>query len=153
MRLYLPLKLTEKETSGSEHEAEDFVFFIPEENKFKRYTDKDGLSNNTINAILIDNNQNVWASTNAGISKYDVSRNKFFNFNVFDGLQEGQFNPGSALYNELGGYMCMGGTLGLNIFYPDQIKDNLKKPEIMLTGLSLFNKPIRVNDSTDGIPY
>lgn len=126
--------------------------FNPEKNKFKRYTDKDGLSNNTINAILIDNNQNVWASTNAGISKYDVSTNKFFNYNVFDGLQEGQFNPGSALYNELGGYMCMGGTLGLNIFYPDQIKDNLKKPEIMLTGLSLFNKPIKVNDSTDGDP-
>jgi signal transduction histidine kinase len=52
----------------------------------------------------------------------------------------------------VGGYMCMGGTLGLNIFYPDQISDNLKKPKIMLTGLSLFNKPIRVNDSTDGDP-
>lgn len=121
-------------------------------NIFKRYTDKDGLSNNTINAILVDNNQNVWVSTNAGISKYDVGLNKFFNYNNFDGLQEGQFNPGSALYNELGGYMCFGGMLGLNIFYPDQIKDNLKKPEIMLTGLSLFNKPIKVNDSIDGDP-
>lgn len=126
--------------------------FNPAKNTFRRYTDKDGLSNNTINAILIDNNQNVWASTNAGISKYDVTKSKFFNYNVFDGLQEGQFNPGSALYNDLGGYMCMGGTLGLNIFYPDQIKDVLKKPEIMLTGLSLFNKPIKVNDSTDGKP-
>ena len=126
--------------------------FHPGKNIFKRYTDKDGLSNNTINAILIDNNQNVWASTNAGISKYDVSGSKFYNYNVFDGLQEGQFNPGSALYNEVGGYMCMGGTLGLNVFYPDQISDNLKKPEIMLTGLSLFNKSIRVNDSTDGNP-
>ena len=126
--------------------------FHPGKNIFNRYTDKDGLSNNTINAILIDNNQNVWASTNAGISKYDVSGGKFYNYNVFDGLQEGQFNPGSALYNEVGGYMCMGGTLGLNIFYPDQISDNLKKPEIMLTGLSLFNKSIRVNDSTDGNP-
>jgi signal transduction histidine kinase/ligand-binding sensor domain-containing protein/DNA-binding response OmpR family regulator len=126
--------------------------YHPEKNTFMRYTDKDGLSNNTINAILIDNNQNVWASTNAGISKYDVNAKKFFNYNVFDGLQEGQFNPGSALYNELGGYMCLGGTLGLNVFYPDQIKNNLKKPEIMLTGLSLFNKSIKVNDSTDGDP-
>ena len=126
--------------------------FHPGKNKFIRYAEKDGLSNNTINAILIDNNQNVWASTNAGISKYDVSRKQFYNYDVFDGLQEGQFNSGSALYNELGGYMCMGGTLGLNIFYPDQVSDRLKKPEIMLTGLSLFNKPIKINDSTDGHP-
>ncbi|HEX6224023.1 MAG TPA: two-component regulator propeller domain-containing protein, partial [Chryseolinea sp.] len=91
--------------------------YHPGKNKFKRYTDKDGLSNNTINAILVDNNQNIWASTNAGISKYEVGTDKFFNYNVIDGLQEGQFNPGSALYNEVGGYMCMGGTLGLNIFY------------------------------------
>lgn len=126
--------------------------FDPGKNKFKRYTDKDGLANSTINAILIDNNQNVWASTNAGISKYDVNSNQFLNYDVFDGLQEGQFTPGSALYNELGGFMCMGGTLGLNIFYPDQINDSLKKPEVRLTGLSLFNKPIRVNDSTDGRP-
>ncbi len=126
--------------------------FDPAKKQLKRYTDKDGLANNTINAILVDNNQNVWASTNTGISKYDVGRNKFLNYDVFDGLQEGQFNPGSALYNELGGYMCMGGMLGLNIFYPDQIIENLKKPEIMLTGLSLFNKPIKVNDSTDGSP-
>ena len=83
----------------------------------------------------------MWASTNTGISKYDVTGDKFFNYNVFDGLQEGQFNPGSALYNEVGGYMCMGGTLGLNIFYPDQISDNLKKPEIMLTGFLSSTNP------------
>jgi signal transduction histidine kinase/ligand-binding sensor domain-containing protein/DNA-binding response OmpR family regulator len=126
--------------------------FNPEENKFKRYTEKDGLSNNTIYAILIDNTENIWVSTNTGISKFDVSKKKFFNYDVSDGLQEGQFNPGSALHNPLGGYMCLGGTLGLNVFFPDQIKENLKMPEVMLSGLSLFNKPIKINDSTDGDP-
>lgn len=126
--------------------------FRPGEKKLKRYSEKDGLSNNTIYAILIDNKQSVWVSTNAGISKFDVSKNTFFNYDVFDGLQAGQFNPGSALYNEVGGYMCMGGTLGLNVFYPDQVRDNLKKPDIMLSGLSLFNKPVRINDSTESDP-
>lgn len=126
--------------------------FHPEKNTFKRYTEKDGLANNTIYALLIDNSENVWFSTNAGISKFDISDNKFFNYNVSDGLQEGQFNPGSALHNQLSGYMCLGGTLGLNIFFPDRKQDVLKKPEIMISGFSLFNKPVSALDSIDGDP-
>jgi signal transduction histidine kinase/DNA-binding response OmpR family regulator len=91
-------------------------------------------------------------SSNTGISKFDVSKNKFFNYGVSDGLQEGQFHPGSASFNAVGGYMCMGGTLGLTIFFPEQVMENLKKPEIMLSGFSLFNKPVGINDSIDGKP-
>ncbi len=122
----------------------------PKENKFTRYTEKDGLSNNTIYAIEIDNNENIWISTNTGISEFDVSKKKFSNYTTSDGLQEGQFNPGSALFNGVGGYMCFGGTLGYNIFYPDQLKTILKKPQVMLSGLSLFNKPIKINENVDG---
>lgn len=126
--------------------------FHPETETFNRYTEKDGLSNNTIYSILVDKNENVWVSTNAGVSKFDVIKNRFYNYDVLDGLQEGQFNPGSAMYNDVGGYMCFGGTLGYNIFYPDQVSERLKKPEIMITGLLLFNKPVEINDSTEGRP-
>jgi signal transduction histidine kinase/ligand-binding sensor domain-containing protein/DNA-binding response OmpR family regulator len=124
--------------------------FDPAKNTLDAYTEKTGLSNNTVYALLIDNNDNVWASTNTGISKLDVLSKKSRNYNVSDGLQEGQFNPGSAIFNEVGGYMCFGGTLGLNIFYPDNLKGELSNPEIMLTGLSLFNKPLNIDDSLDG---
>lgn len=122
----------------------------PKNRTLTRFTEKSGLSNNTIYALLIDNSDNVWTSTNSGISKYDVSKRKFTNFNLSDGLQEGQFNPGSGMFNEVGGYMCFGGTHGLNIFYPDNLKGAVTKPEIMLSGLSLFNKPVNINDSIDG---
>lgn len=126
--------------------------FTPKENHVKMYTEKDGLSNYTIYSVLTDNNDNIWLSSNAGISKVDGTRKQIINYDVSDGLQEGQFNPGSALYNRLAGFMCFGGTLGLNIFYPDQVKDNQKRPEIMLSKLLLFNKPIHINDSLDGKP-
>lgn len=124
--------------------------FNPRKHTFKRYTEKDGLSNNTVYAVMTDHADNVWMSSNAGISKLDVSTGKFFNYGASDGLQEGQFHPGSALFNPVGGYMCMGGTQGLNVFFPDQVTDDLKQPQIMLTGLSLFNKPVHINDSADG---
>ena len=37
--------------------------------KFNHYTEKDGLINNTIYGILVDKNNGIWMSTNAGISK------------------------------------------------------------------------------------
>ena len=36
---------------------------------FKRYTEKDGLINNTVYGILVDDSNNIWMSTNGGISK------------------------------------------------------------------------------------
>jgi signal transduction histidine kinase/ligand-binding sensor domain-containing protein/DNA-binding response OmpR family regulator len=122
----------------------------PKNRTLTTFTEKNGLSNNTVYAIILDNNDNVWASTNSGISRYEIATKKFSNYNVSDGLQEGQFNPGSVMFNEVGGYMCFGGTLGLNIVYPDNLKGTPRKPEIMLAGLSLFNKPVSINDTIDG---
>jgi ligand-binding sensor domain-containing protein/signal transduction histidine kinase/DNA-binding NarL/FixJ family response regulator len=126
--------------------------YNPEKDQLDCFTEKDGLLNNTIYALLIDNNDNVWMTTNSGISKFEPAKNAFYNFNVSDGLQEGQYNPGSAMYNPVAGFMCMGGTYGMNILYPDRISGNLPKSEVVLSGLSLFNKPVKINDASDGEP-
>lgn len=121
-------------------------------NKLEGFSEKDGLINNTVYSILIDNNGSCWISTNTGVSKFEPATEKFTNYQSLDGLQEGQFNPGSGLYNALAGYMCFGGTQGLNIFYPEQMDDQLKNPRIMITGLQIFNKPVSIQDSIDGKP-
>jgi signal transduction histidine kinase/ligand-binding sensor domain-containing protein/AraC-like DNA-binding protein len=127
-------------------------YYNTKDKTLTRFTEKDGLPNNTIYSILIDNADDVWVSTNAGISKLDTDQGKVSNYDVSDGLQPGQFNPGSAMFNHLGGYMCMGGTHGLNVFFPEQVKFNLQKPKVMLSDFLLFNKPVKVNDSTEGKP-
>ncbi|RAW02327.1 hybrid sensor histidine kinase/response regulator transcription factor [Pseudochryseolinea flava] len=116
------------------------------------FTEKDGLSNNTVYAVLIDNKGNCWASTNAGVSRFNVQSQKFTRYETLDGLQEGQFNPGSGIYNYLSGYMCFGGTQGANIFYPDQNEEKVVKPTVMISGLQIFNKPVSIQDSVDGEP-
>jgi signal transduction histidine kinase/ligand-binding sensor domain-containing protein/DNA-binding response OmpR family regulator len=126
--------------------------YDPKLKKFQRYTEDEGLANNTIYAIQIDKNENVWMTTNAGISKFDPVKDRFHNYDVSDGLQEGQFNPGSAMYDEIRGFMCLGGAYGVNIFYPDKIVGQMPQPKVLLSGFSLFNNPVEVNDSTDGKP-
>lgn len=110
----------------------------------KRYTDKDGLINNTIYGLLIDEAGHIWMSTIKGISRLDPETEQFFNYTSFDGLQEGQFNPGSALFNWQGGYMCFGGALGLNLFNPLKVDNNSKMPQVMISGFQLFNKRVEV---------
>ncbi|MDJ1505618.1 hybrid sensor histidine kinase/response regulator transcription factor [Xanthocytophaga agilis] len=126
--------------------------FDPQHNTLRRYSEKNGLANNTIYSILCDKDENIWVSTNLGISKFDRSQHVFFNYDISDGLQEGQFNPGSALYNQVGGYMCMGGSQGMNMFYPDQVKESTQCSRILITGISLFNKPVHIRDTLDGNP-
>jgi ligand-binding sensor domain-containing protein/signal transduction histidine kinase/DNA-binding response OmpR family regulator len=114
---------------------------------FARYTDADGLLNNTIYGIAIDDDGNVWTSTIKGISKFDPEKNRFFNYTSVDGVQEGQFNPGSVLTNVQKGYICFGGTMGLNIFNPSSIKDESSPPVVMISGFQLFNKPVKIGKS------
>lgn len=112
-------------------------------------TEENGLANNTIYAILIDKNT-CWVSTNSGVSKIESSSFAVTNYDVLDGLQQGQFNPGAGLFNKTGGYMCFGGSEGLNVVYPDQVKDVAQKPKAIITGLQLFNRVVSVRDTVDG---
>ncbi|WP_190300258.1 hybrid sensor histidine kinase/response regulator transcription factor [Rufibacter hautae] len=110
-------------------------------NKIQQYREKDGLGNNTVYAIQADVIGNIWVSTNRGLTKIDVQTGKLYNYGLSDGLQSGKFNPGSVLVNRQEGLLGFGGTKGLNLFYPGQIKETVSSPQVLITGLQLFNKP------------
>ncbi|MEJ1237295.1 two-component regulator propeller domain-containing protein [Chryseolinea sp. T2] len=126
--------------------------YDPKRKNLRNYTERDGLINNTIYAILIDNNNQCWVSTNTGVSRFNPGSRRFTNYQAIDGLQEGQFNPGSGLYNYIAGYMCFGGTQGLNVFHPEQMEEHVNKPVVMITGLQLFNRPVSLGDRASGKP-
>ncbi|MFC2137094.1 two-component regulator propeller domain-containing protein, partial [Bacteroidota bacterium] len=111
--------------------------------KFIYYTDKDGLAGNTIYGILEDDHRCLWLSTNNGLTKFDTKKNTFNNFDIDDGLQGSQFYWRAYMKNN-SGIMYFGGTNGLNYFHPDSIEYNKEFPEVFITDLLLFNKPIKV---------
>ena len=94
--------------------------FNKEEKRFKSYTEKDGLANNIVYQILKDEDENIWMSTNNGISKFDIKNNKFTNLSSTDGLQSNEFNGNSA-YRCSNGDFVFGGIKGLNIFNPKEV--------------------------------
>lgn len=114
--------------------------FNRETGTFKSYTVKDGLPNNVVYSVLEDDNGNLWLSTNWGISMFDKANDSFINFDVTDGLQSNEFNAGAALRTS-SGEMLFGGMKGFNMFVPENIRLNPKKPEIVITSFKKFNRP------------
>lgn len=90
--------------------------------KYTIYTEEDGLSNNFIYGILIEEDNYIWVSTNYGISKFDIKEEKFINFDSTDGIQGNEFN-GHSYFKSNSGEMFFGGTNGLTSFRPENIRE------------------------------
>lgn len=110
-------------------------------NSFKRFSVESGLPDNTVRAIEKDNHGNIWISTNNGISKLNTEKEIFRNYEHGDGLQSKEFNDRSS-YRSDDGLIFFGGINGVNMFRPEEIKDNPYLPEIALTDFKLFNQSL-----------
>jgi len=106
----------------------------------KNYNENDGLANNLVSAILEDDSGNLWISTSTGLSKFNPQTETFKNYGSSDGLEGIRFYRRSAI-KVTSGEMIFGGEHGFNIFYPDNVKDDPFLPQVVITNVSLFNRP------------
>ncbi|NME68883.1 ligand-binding sensor domain-containing protein [Flammeovirga aprica] len=123
--------------------------FIAKENKFVRFTDANGLPNNTIKGLLSDDKNHIWISTNNGLSKIHEETFEITNYDRSDGLQGNEFQDLSKSKTK-DGFMLFGGVNGITMFEPDKIKENTFVPSVVFTNFKLFNKIVHVGDSVKG---
>jgi len=117
--------------------------------KFIVYTDKDGLPNNNVVAIVEDNAGNLWLSTNNGLCRFDTYNKSCTNYSIEDGIAGNLLNN-NACYKTKDGHLYFGSYNGLTSFYPDQLETNKTVAQIVFTDFKVFNKSIDINGS-DGI--
>jgi ligand-binding sensor domain-containing protein/serine phosphatase RsbU (regulator of sigma subunit) len=115
--------------------------------KFKTYREKDGLANDFVYGIVEDNNGNLWLSTNSGLSKFDPQKETFKNYYTEDGLLGNEFNQNAFAKDFKTGRLLFGGPNGLNIFNPDDLKENDYLPPIVFTNYLRYN-----TDDEEGKP-
>jgi signal transduction histidine kinase/ligand-binding sensor domain-containing protein len=127
-------------------------YFDRKTGHFITYTVEDGLPNNVIYGVAEDNNGHIWISTNRGLSRMDLQTKKFKNYTPADGLQSYEFK-GHAVCKTKSGTMYFGGINGFNEFFPENVKEAVYEPPLVLTGLQVLNKkvPIAV-DAKDQSP-
>ena len=117
-----------------------------EKETFKSYTEKDGLANNFVYGIAVDNQNKIWLSTNKGISCFNPRGKSFRSYNIYDGLQSNIFNVGA--YNKgRSGKIYFGGINGLTFFDPAKIQTNTNVPSVAITKFQLFNRAKEIGDS------
>jgi len=112
-------------------------------------SEQDGLISNTIHGVIEDKFGDLWVTTNRGLSRIDLTRNKIDNFNMLDGLQSNEFHVNSFCYSQTG-EIFIGGIRGFNLFRPESIRENKFIPPIVFTDIQLFNKSIQIDKSIDG---
>jgi ligand-binding sensor domain-containing protein len=120
--------------------------FNREKDNFTTLRQKDGLPNDAIVGILEDHNE-LWLSTNKGVSRFNPDSLTFRNYTESDGLQGDQFNRWSA-QKLSSGDLAFGGTNGFNLFNPATIKGNAFVPPVYITNFKLFNEQVGI--TSDG---
>lgn len=85
---YITYSIAEK--NGTIYSATDNGLLVFENNKYRLYTTDDGLIDNKLTSVAIDNFNQVWCGSDNGLSV--LSNNEFHNFTTFDGLSDNACN-------------------------------------------------------------
>lgn len=111
--------------------------------QIKIISQKEGLLNDFVYAVIPDNQSKLWMSTNNGIFSYDRETGQIASFSVYDRLQDQEFNT-AAYYKSNDGTIYFGGVNGFNYFKPEQIsQDNVNLP-IEIIGFYLSNEELKL---------
>jgi streptogramin lyase/two-component sensor histidine kinase len=150
-RLGDPASISTNKVFGINQDAEGYLWIgtmggglnrmNPYTEEFRHFTEQDGLSNNVVYDIIIDRMGYMWLSTNKGLSRFDPENETFINYDINDGIQSYEFNLGAAFRNSEG-KIFMGGMNGFNIFLPSNIRENQKKPELVVSQIRVLNREL-----------
>jgi signal transduction histidine kinase/streptogramin lyase len=125
---------------------------------FVHYTAEEGLPSDIVGCILADEAGFLWLGTVQGLSRFDPRTGIFRNYDKKDGigvLSVGAEGNGSCLQSQTG-EMFFGGSDGLYAFRPEQIKENLHPPPVVITTLRIRNEQTHRGLSPDEqiqLPY
>ncbi|MDR2968798.1 MAG: response regulator [Tannerellaceae bacterium] len=115
------------------------------------------LGNEIIQAIIEDNDKNMWVTTTSGIFNLVVNIDPktgmytyaCHRYGELDGLRGQQFNA-RAIVKTFRGEIISGGIRGINFFDPAGLKYNSNAPKIEFTGLQLFNREVKIDGVYNG---
>ena len=123
------------------------IDFDPETREYVQYTEDDGLGHEQIKGLMRDKAGRLWASTNNGVSRFDASSKTWRNYNQTDGLHQAKFES-RAFYESPTGEFYLGGSQGVEAFFPDQIQDDPRPPTVAITEMRLFGQALEPGEGS-----
>lgn len=105
----------------------------------KSYTTLDGLANNMVASMLMDDAGNLWIGTYGGLSMLNIRDQRFYNYYDRDGLSNDEFNYLSSHKSD-SGQMFMGTINGITIFHPKNITGNRPLPPAEIIRIERYHQ-------------
>ncbi len=131
--------------------------YDPRTDTFTVIDERSGLPNAYVYGVLADREQNLWLSSNLGLTRFTAARwhprmdadstAQFFRtYSMTDGLQSMEFNAGAACADATG-ELYFGGIGGLNRFFPAEVRDIPFEPTVVMSGFQIFARKIDLDSA------
>lgn len=114
-------------------------------------TEKKGLSNDAVNGLALDANNDLWVTTNNGISKISTDDNSIKRYDITDGLITNSCTPKTCMMLS-DSRIIIGGMKGVNCFNPNDLKGKTFNPLVSITSFYVFNKEVKAGSIVKGKP-
>jgi signal transduction histidine kinase/ligand-binding sensor domain-containing protein/DNA-binding response OmpR family regulator len=122
------------------------IKFNYQDKKTSRIDENLGLIGKSIFGLQYDN-ENIWASTEQGISKINKKNLAITNYNSSSGLKVTEYNYNASCKTS-DGMLLFGGIGGFTMFDPKQIVENFKISDVKFTDLKQNNIIINPNEKS-----
>lgn len=109
--------------------------------EFRSYSVLDGLSSDVLLAIREDSKQNLWISSENGISKFNPAEEKFENYDERSITFPVRFSEATSALTSKGNVL-FGASKGIFMFNPDSIRKSTYVPPIVFSKLLIANENV-----------
>ena len=131
-------------------------FFDKRKKTFSALRSKDGLPNNLVQSIILDNDRNLWAAFAGGLSKINMHDFSISNYDESDGIIDDRFNQSFLKLND--GRLIIGAARSFLVFDPAKITSAKIPAAVTITGFKVFGASVLVDslintDAFVALPY
>ncbi|ASP48934.1 ligand-binding sensor domain-containing protein [Cognaticolwellia beringensis] len=107
--------------------------------RFKRIDTNDGMKSQTVYGMTQDKFNDIWLSSNQGITRFSVKSNIFKHFDLSHGLVDLDYNHG-AIFNSLDNVIYFGAGKGVTSIRPDNNQNKISPIPVRLTNVFKLNE-------------
>lgn len=133
--------------------GEGLVYFPKSDTfNFQLFQRKEGLPNTHIRAIIEDKNGNMWISTNAGIHCYIIAKKRFYNYDHFNNIPQGNFMSGCVTKDKKEN-VYFGSINGVCFFNPDIAVNGPNVPPVVITEIKIPGRLTNQENNESIIPF
>ena len=113
---------------------------------------REGLTNDVVVSMVEDSKDQLWFTTESGLSYYDLRTDRIRNFDAYDGLPSVAAEDNAAIFTQEG-EIWLGCRNGVLIFSPDKLESQQSRYKTFIVGCRVSNTEVTSASASTIIDY